>query len=294
MHRVQHKWTQEEEDYLRQYYMTKPIEEILAFFPKRTKTSIIRKASSMGIANKDRCPNGRKWSSKEIAYLKKWYNVKPNSEIAKHLRRTSRSVGNKASELELVFHKKTQDKPWTEKEVAYLEKMYYKHGTDYIAKKLHRTITSVRKKAANLGYNAYVNDMLYISTIAKCFSCDVSVIHKWIDKHGLPSKNIQRGEITCRLVKVEDFWIWAKTHQDLVPWFKYEPQSLLPEPSWINDVVKEDYKKRNKHRKRISVNEVNMIASLRKQGYTYKQIASQMGRTKESIRHICKSKIKEG
>ena len=62
---------------------------------------------------------------------------------------------------------------WTNEEVEYLEKFYNRRGVGYIAKKLNRTENSIKRKAQRLGYNAYVCEELYLSTIAKCFHCDM-------------------------------------------------------------------------------------------------------------------------
>ena len=85
---------------------------------------------------------------------------------------------------------------WTEKEVEYLEKFYEKRGVDYIAKKLDRTLYSVKRKAQKLGHNAYVCEDLYVRMIARCFNCDSRVVKRWIDHYELPCRTEKRGQAT--------------------------------------------------------------------------------------------------
>lgn len=173
---------------------------------------------------------------------------------------------------------------WTEKEVEYLEKFYEKRGVDYIAKKLDRTLYSVKRKAQKLGHNAYVCEDLYVRMIARCFNCDSRVVNRWIDHYGLPCRTVKRGQATCRLVASDKFWKWAKEHQDLIPWAKYERYSILPEPEWINETIKAYAIKNN--RKRITSMEAHHVIRLRRQGKSFEEIALEVNRTVDSVKHI--------
>lgn len=182
---------------------------------------------------------------------------------------------------------------WTEQEEAYIDKFYEKRGVSYLANKLNRTEISVKRKAQSLGHNAYVCEDLYIKTIARCFHCDSRVITRWIDKFGLPCRIVQRGQATCRLIDPKTFWKWAFEHQDLIPWAKYERLSILPEPEWVKEAIK-GYEKKN-DRKRISSHEISTVVYYHKNGYTYKEIASILHRTEDSVKHIWrKYKAKNG
>ena len=177
-------------------------------------------------------------------------------------------------------------KKWTEKEVAYLEKYYEKVGTEFIAKKLGRSKISVRKKAGKIGYNAYICEKLYVRTIARCFHSDPSVIYRWIDKFGLPFTKVKRGEMICKLIDVDKFWKWAEVNKELIPWSKYEEHSILPEPLWVKNIVQ---KKPVKNRTKISCIEIQRVIYLKEKGYSYQQIAEDIGRTIYSVKHIYNS-----
>lgn len=177
---------------------------------------------------------------------------------------------------------------WTEEEIAYLEKYYERKGVDYIATRLKRSLQSVKRKAQRLGCNAYMCEDLYVRTVAKCFNCDSRVINRWIDIYGLPYRIVERGQATCKLISVKDFWKWANEHKDLIPWSKYERFTIIPEPKWLDETIKEYMAKNN--RKRISHAEKQHVIWLRKQGKSFNEIATEMHRTVDSVKHIWRAR----
>lgn len=172
---------------------------------------------------------------------------------------------------------------WTEWEVQYLEKKYESHGADYIAKKLDRTEQSVKRKAQKLGLNTYETEFLRMKQICIAFQIDARVVHRWIEKFGLPMKEEKHGQMSMYGIITKDFWKWAKEHKDLIPWCKYQEQSLLPEPEWVRGEVL-NYKLKN-NRKPITKNVVHEVRK-RIGKTTYKRIADELGRTTDSIKHI--------
>lgn len=173
---------------------------------------------------------------------------------------------------------------WTKQEEDFLEKWYNKKGVSYFANKLNRTEDSIKRKAQKMGLNAYICDRLYVKTIAKCFNCDSVVINRWILKYGLPFSIVTRGQLTCKLIEQEKFWKWAEEHANLIPWHKYERGTILPEPNWIKEHIREYAYKNN--RKRISENDKLSVIFLRRKGYTFKQISKETSRTLDSVKHI--------
>ena len=290
---MQRKWTKDEEEYLRKWYGKKTTEEIKNHL-NRTVNSVRRKADSLGITDVSNKIRGTEWKELELKYLKKWYGKKSISEIAKKLNRTKCSVQGKATRLGLADSDKKQDsKPWTLQEELYLEKMYYKRSSEYIASKLNRTIYSVRRKAQNLSLNIFQGEEVYVKTISNCFNVDSSVIKRWINQFELPCRKTLRGENEFISINIETFWKWAFTHQDIIPWNKYDYLSLLPQPNWVDDTIKK-YKARLKnHCKPITYYDKSTVARMLRQKYNYNDIALELGRTISSVKHISND-IKEG
>jgi DNA-binding CsgD family transcriptional regulator len=227
------------------------------------------------------------WTKQHEIYLKQYYGKKSNKEIANALERSCDSVQRKAQRLGLTTSKENDYRPWTKEEIDYMYKWYERRGTDFIAKKFNRTQYSVRRKAQNLGLNAYVCCELYVRTVANCFNSDPSVINRWIDKFGLPYITVKRGQLVCKLIDAKVFWKWAKNNKDIIPWQKYELQTILPEPEWLNEVIKNTKSKNT--RKSITNNEKFRVRYLRNKGKSFKEIANELGRTVESVKHIWRS-----
>lgn len=173
---------------------------------------------------------------------------------------------------------------WTKQETEYLEKFYEKRGVSYIAKKLNRTVHSVKNKARTLGLNAYICEDLYVRTIARCFNSHPRVINRWIEKYGLPYKTVQRGAFTCKLISADKFWKWAMNHKELIPWERYEKSTILPEPEWVKEAIKA-YAVKN-HRKRVTPLEEQYVVLQKRQGKSFEQIAKELDRTVDSVKHM--------
>lgn len=180
---------------------------------------------------------------------------------------------------------------WTEKEEAYLLKKYLSQPVKKTADILGRTEHSVKRKAANMGLNHYA-DQMGAKTVANCFRSDVSVVIRWIEKFGLPAKRIVYDHMTRYLIDGEVFWKWAKDHKEIINWSKYERGSLPPEPDWVTE-CKMNYKTVNS-RKPISVTDKMVIRGLLRKDMSYAEIAEQVGRTTESIRHMMQKKADGG
>lgn len=287
------KWTQDEIDFLTKWYGKKSGKEIAKHL-NRTIDSVRRKADRLEITSQKNRIRGKEWTDADIGYIKENYGKKSNTEIARALHRTNRSIQAKAQRMGLTDSEKKQDStPWTEEEIAYLESKYDKQGVDHIAKKLNRSKTSIKRKANSIGINAYVGENPHVKTFAYCFNCDSRVINRWIDKFGLPCKKIHRGKSTYKTINVKQFWKWAETHKELIPWAKYEPYSLSPEPKWLREIIKEYNAIKANHRTPITHYDKSTVVRMVMKGYTDEEIALELNRTVESVRHIYRD-AKEG
>ena len=230
------------------------------------------------------------WTKQHELYLKKYYGQKSITEIANTLGRSNASIQRKAQRMNLTTLRKTESRPWTQEEIEYIEKWYEKRTVDFLAKKFNRTRYSIKRKAQNLGLNAYVCHELYVRTVASCFNCDSRVINRWIDKYDLPCKLIQRGNATCKLIEAEKFWKWAENNKDIIPWQKYESYSILPEPDWLKETIRNNKTKND--RKPITTIEKTRVINMRKKGKTFKEIAVELNRTVDSVKHIWRANNK--
>ena len=173
---------------------------------------------------------------------------------------------------------------WTEWEVRYLEKKYVGQPVEKTAKKLNRTINSVKRKAAKLDLNHYTN-FLSAKVVAKCFGSDVSVVIRWINKFDLSCKKVICGNQTRYLIENEKFWKWAENNKNIINWGKYERQSLLPEPDWLRETIR-NYNTPNT-REKYTDDDIVKIRVLLAKGLSYAEISKETGRTYDGIKHLC-------
>lgn len=176
---------------------------------------------------------------------------------------------------------------WTKKEEEYLVKRYCKQPVEKTAATLGRTICSVKGKARKLGLNIYVGEYIYAKTLAKCFGHDVSVVLRWINKLGLPAKEVKVANVTRYQIDPGKFWVWAKEHQKEIHWANYEPLSLVPEPEWL-DEVRKTYTKPNHHRP-ISNWDIAQTQRMLHHGATFHEIGMALGRTTDGAKHLART-----
>lgn len=181
---------------------------------------------------------------------------------------------------------KIMRREWTEQEIIYLNRRYLKQPVSRTAAFLNRTESSVKRKASRIGLNHYA-DNLTAKSIARCFHTDVSVVIRWINKLGLPAYCINCTTETRFIIEADKFWKWAEDHKDKINWAGYELKSILPEPEWVNEIVRAYPKKRS--RKKITEHEKNQIRNMLRKGMSYKEISEQIGRSYYSVNHICRT-----
>lgn len=175
---------------------------------------------------------------------------------------------------------------WTQKEINYLVRFYAYQPLSVTAKKLQRTKRGVKYKAADIGLHRYT-ESLTAKTLAQCFNSDVSVVIRWIEKFNLPCKKTFYNNQHRYFIDIDEFWKWAEQNKGLINWIKYDVESLPPDPLWVKE---ERAKMHNtKHRKTITIYDKQTVKSMDRQGFTNAQIAKELGRTVESIKHIKKS-----
>ena len=105
----------------------------------------LKKDPSQGYPGPDR--NSRKWTEKEIAFLKKHYKRMKYLDVAAKLRRSSSSVNLKVQSLGFI---KNKNKVWAVKEKKQLKKIYHQHTRKEVAEIFGCTLSSLSKQVRKL------------------------------------------------------------------------------------------------------------------------------------------------
>ena len=265
------KFTEEEICYIKNNYSTKTIAENSNSINRPYKT-VQRKLKQLGLEVYKKNPS-RKWTEEEVKILQKKYRTTSLQKLSKELNRTECSIILKANDLGLYRRK------WTEEEEDYLSENYMMASNKRMATKTQRSVNSIQRKLSKM--NISRRERMYVKTIAKCFNSDSRVVTRWIEKFDLPCKRTRLGIS----IEADKFWKWAKEHKDLLPFYKYELYSILPQPSWVEAETKKICKTKNS-RKKITDIERNYVYIQRKKGKSYEDISTDLGRSIDSIKHV--------
>lgn len=129
------------------------------------------------------------------------------------------------------------------------------------------------------------NLQLSAKVVARCFGVDVSVVIRWINKFDMPCKKVVCGNQTRYLIEGNKFWKWAENNKDIINWSKYECMSILPEPKWLKETIR-NYAT-PKAREKYTDDDIVNIRVLLSKGLSYAEIARETGRTYYGINHLC-------
>lgn len=177
----------------------------------------------------------KRWTKKEVEYLKNNIKETDISEIANTLNRSVEAVETKLYRLGLLNIKYRR---WTKEEEDYLERNVGKKSIPTIAKKLKRSEEAVEAKMYRLGLSdtKLNTGMLTANALANELHIDAKTVTWLIERHGLPAKKrATRKTREYYFIDVKEFWKWADQNRRLIDFRKIEPLSLAPEPDWVEE-----------------------------------------------------------
>lgn len=175
---------------------------------------------------------------------------------------------------------------WSDEEIEYLQKEYGRITVPTIAKKLNRTNLSVIQKASrlDLGPACEAQGTITAAELARTLGRRTSVILRWIYKNGLKSTlKIAKEKRKYQMIKVKDFWKFAREHPEFMKWELYERNTLPPEPKWLDEEIQNYFKTRNKNKDKVwsKVEDCYLLAYYNKD-MMIKDIAEILGRSEMS------------
>lgn len=175
---------------------------------------------------------------------------------------------------------------WSDEEIEYLTKNYGRYSIQAIADKLDRTNLGVIQKANRLGLGlAYeAQGTITAAELARALGRRTSVILRWIYKNGLKSKlKTVKEKRKYQMIRVTDFWAFAKEHPMLMKWELYERNTLPPEPEWLDEEIKNYFETRNKNKDKVWTKaEDCYLLTYYNKGKLVKDIAEFLGRSEMS------------
>lgn len=240
----QREWSETEIARLKELSKTKKMSELVKEL-NRTSSSIKAMAKKLGInVMSDR----KNWTEEEYQLLEKLTMVdkKTPKEIAEILGRTEDSIIVKINRRGLQIQ--TNDKRfWTKEEETLLSDLWGEESFEIIAKKLNRTVSSIKNKAFFLGLGSAMENNyngLTIKDISDMLGVNINTISVgWIGL-GLKYKvqKISKSK-SYRYVEIKDLYEFLEENQNIWDSRNLEKNILGVEPDWLKEKRKLDREK---------------------------------------------------
>ena len=232
----QRRWSDEEINRLIELSKTKKIGELVKEL-NRTSSSIKAMAKKLGVkVMSDR----KNWTEEEYKLLEKLTMVdkKTPKEIAEILGRSEDAVIIKINRRGLQIQ--TNDKRfWTEEEETLLSDLWGTESFETIAKKLNRTISSIKNKASLLGLESAIENNyngLTIKDISDLLGVNINTVSVgWVGL-GLKYKvqKISKSK-NYRYVEIKDLYEFLEKNQNIWDSRNLEKSILGTEPEWLEE-----------------------------------------------------------
>ena len=177
---------------------------------------------------------------------------------------------------------------YTKKEIAYIEKYAGSFTVEQIARGLGRPVYGLAAKMKSMGCYALGEEIgaFTASSLAEAIGVSHETVRRWTRTKGL--KAVQRGRHDgskkCKKIFIlpENFWNWAYQNKEFVPFHKIQRGVILPEPDWLDDMVKEA-EARPVVKPWTPAQERRVWSLAYEHGFSNKEIAKELGRTALSI-----------
>ena len=255
----QREWSNAEINRLRELSQTKKINELVKEL-NRTSSSIQAMAKKLGISiMSDR----KKWTDEEYKLLEKltMNDKKTPKEIAEILGRTEDAIIIKINRRGLKIQ--TNDKRfWTTEEETLLSDLWGTESFETIAKKLNRTVSSIKNKASLLGLGSVIESNyngLTIKDISDLLGVNINTVSVgWIGL-GLKYKvqKISKSR-SYRYVEIKDLYEFLEANQNIWDSRNLEKNILGAEPEWLKEKRRLD-KEQNPDMERLNLKKQQLI-----------------------------------
>lgn len=180
-------------------------------------------------------------------------------------------------------------KTWSKDEVMILEEYWEKSSIPNIAKRLGRTVYSVRNKAYRIGLSDHLHssEHITINQLIKALgrSSYSYFMHSFVGNRAMPIKYKKSINMEYKVISLDDFWKWAKRHRSFVDFSKMQEGALGKEPKWVNEQRKADQRYAMYKKTPWTPDEDALLESLlATYKYTYRDLSIRIKRTEGAIK----------
>lgn len=186
-------------------------------------------------------------------------------------------------------------KRWTEKEDFYLEEKWGRTSIKKICRILNRTESSVmhRARKKKLGGIYKTGDYYLATDVARILGVNKTTVCYWIKNKGLKANRVKYISQERLLIEHSDLLKWLEENPKRWTANRLEFYALGLEPEWLKEKRRVDLNKKYAM-EGYTDEEDQRIISLYKMDYKIKDIAEEVGRTEDMIKHRLKKLRKLG
>lgn len=296
------RWTQSEEQYLKEVWGTVSLFEIMERLD-RTEDSVIRKAKrlDLDIGKSEEDMMKKRWSPEEDNFIAENYKKTDVEAISQQLGRTVSAIRKRASALGLS----EEISRWSNEEMEFLNEKWGILNLDTIAKKLNRSRNSVLLKAHKMSLRDQVaanGIFLTPNDVSSILGINIRTLYSWIWNGKIGYRKFKVGKKRKYQIAVEDLCEFIKNNQnkwnsqnaDIIQLKSYYSSYFITRsnnvkireemPKWIADKVERDKAGFRQHLKPWTTREELELLSMAEQKYTYKEMCANLNRTVESVK----------
>ena len=208
---------------------------------------------------------------------------------------TKNKKTKKQQEKEAIL--KEKEKPakkgtfWTEEEYNQLREYWGTFSTPTIAKKMGRTVCTIKSKAAQLGLGRQTDNSDLVSLNSILIEIGFKKTRSWhtkkLIKAGLPIHTQRVDKQSIRMVDIDEFWDFLKNHPGIIDFSKLEEYTFGCEPEWVKNRRSNDYQRKklmhSRYEQWTEQEEKELVLLVKSQNYTYFDISKKLRRSEHSI-----------
>ena len=172
-------------------------------------------------------------------------------------------------------------KKWTKEEEEMLMDNWGKLSIETIAKRINRTVDAVELKGRRLqlGWQMTAYSTTEVSNI---LGINYRTVYNYM-KTGIIEAKRDKTKMKRYFSTKEQIMKFMREHQDLWDTRKININLYNQKPKWYLEKEKADKEKNIKSMKRYSDLEIKIVIDRYRRGYTYEEIALEVGRTSSSV-----------
>ena len=177
---------------------------------------------------------------------------------------------------------------WTKEEEELLIKLCESKPQSAVAKEMNRSVQSIKGKRKSMNIDSFTvqTDLINLTDVARLVGIDPSSVAKTWRKHGL--RLVKKGNFRCVSENVlanfmknhTELWRATKCDYHFFCRYKWFIQKLENEKAGIDCGTVQNT------RKDWTMYEISRFKMLKNRGFTHRQIAAELGRTKQAIDHL--------